>query len=835
MRLAWAIARRELRGGLRGFAVLLACLALGVAAIAGVGMVRAAIQAGLTEQGAVILGGDAQVEFTYRFATPEERAYLVGISDRVSEIVDFRSMAVAGESRVLTQVKGVDGAWPLLGQVVLADGVPLARALAGNGLPGAVMERVLAEQMGLVPGDRFALGRQEFFLGGLIQREPDSATGGFNFAPRTIVLTEALAQAGLIAPGTLYDTAYRLDLPEGADLAALKTQTEAAFPDSGLRWSDTRRPAPGVERFVERIGSFLILVGLAGLAVGGIGVASAVRSYLEAKVSTIATLRTLGAEGGLVFRAYLLQIAVLVALGVALGLALGIGVPVLLAPLIEAALPFPADIGFYPRPALEAAFYGVVSAFLFALWPLARTERIRAAALYRGAYGGQWPRWPYLLATALLLAALIGGAVGFTAVPSLALGTAAGIAGALVVLALAGWLLTRAARRLARARMMRGRVALRLALSAVGAPRAETLQVVLALGLGLSVLAAVGQIDSNLRQAIARDLPSRAPAFFFIDIQPDQIDPFKTLIHANPAVTRMETAPMLRGMLTRINGEDARKVANNHWVVSGDRGITYADALPEGTRVTAGNWWPEGYSGPPQVSFAAEEAAEMGLKLGDQITVNVLGRDIEAQVTSFREVDFSTGGMGFVLTLNKAALVGAPHGHLATVYAPPESEAAILREVSKAFPNVTAISVKTAVARVTEALTAIAQATMLAALATLITGFVVLIGAAAAGERARRYEAAVLKVLGASRGRILASFALRSALMGAAAGLVAIATGALAGWAVLVWVMEVKFTFDLGSALAIVAGGIGATLLAGLLFMLRPLGAKPAGVLRSDG
>ncbi len=182
-----------------------------------------------------------------------------------------------------------------------------------------------------------------------------------------------------------------------------------------------------------------------------------------------------------------------------------------------------------------------------------------------------------------------------------------------------------------------------------------------------------------------------------------------------------------------------------------------------------------------------------------------------------------------------AALVGAPHGHLATVYAPPDSEAAILREVSKAFPNVTAISVKTAVARVTEALTAIAQATMLAALATLITGFVVLIGAAAAGERSRRYEAAVLKVLGASRGRILASFALRSALMGAAAGLVAIATGALAGWAVLVWVMEVKFTFDLGSALAIVAGGIGATLLAGLLFMLRPLGAKPAGVLRSEG
>src|SRR3989338_3656055 len=287
LRLATRIARRELRGGLKGFGVFLACLALGVAAIAGVGMVRSAIEAGLSDQGAVLLGGDAQVEFTYRYASPEERAYLDSIALRVSEIVDFRSMAVQGDAHVLTQVKAVDDAYPLLGVV---------------GLEGAVMEAVLADQMGLGLGDRFALGLQEFVLTARLLREPDSAAGGFALAPRTIVRRAGLGQGDLLGPGTLFDSSYRLDLPDSVDLAALEAEAEAKFRDAGLRWSDSRRAAPGVERFVERISAFLVLVGLAGLAVGGVGVAAAVRAYLEAKISTIATLRTLGATGGLIFQ-----------------------------------------------------------------------------------------------------------------------------------------------------------------------------------------------------------------------------------------------------------------------------------------------------------------------------------------------------------------------------------------------------------------------------------------------------------------------------------------------------------------------------------------------------
>jgi putative ABC transport system permease protein len=833
---AFRIARRELRGGLRGFRVFLLCLALGVGAIAAVGTVRASIERGLAEQGAVLLGGDAAMTFTYRFATPEERAWAEARAVAVSEIVDFRSMATAGEERGLTQVKGVDDAYPLVGRVGLEPAIPLAEALARvDGVPGAVMDRVLMDRMGLSVGDSFRLGVQTFRLTAALTLEPDASTAGFGLGPRTIVRTADLADSQLLGPGTLYETKLRLVVPEGTDLAALRAEALRAFRDAGMRWQDRRRGAPGIDTFVERIGSFLVLVGLAGLAVGGVGVSAAVRAYLEGKTAVIATLKTLGAENRTVFAIYFLQIGALTVLGVALGLVFGAGVPLALAPILEAQLPVPAVFTIHPGPLAEAALYGVLTALVFTLWPLARTGEVRAAALFRDAGGRTraWPRPVYVVATAGLVAALVGSATWLASVPLLALSSAGAIAAALLVLLLAAWGVRRLAGRLARSRLVRGRPALRLALAAVGGPREEASSVILSLGLGLTVLAAVGQIDANLRGAIARDLPERAPAFFFVDIQNDQLDGFRARLEADPAVSGIESAPMLRGIITRINDRPAREVAGDHWVLRGDRGVTYLAAPPPDARITAGEWWPADYSGPPVMSFSAQAGEEMGLKLGDRITINVLGRDLTATITSFREVDFSTGGINFILSLNPGALAGAPHTHIATVYAEPEAEARILRDIAGAYPNITAIRVKEAIDRVSEALAAIAAATAYAAGATLLTGFIVLIGAAAAGERARVFEAAVLKTLGAVRGRILASFALRAAIMGAAAGAVAIVGGGLAGWAVTTFVMETSYRFEPVSALAIVAGGVLATLLAGLAFALRPLAARPAQVLRA--
>jgi putative ABC transport system permease protein len=737
MNLAFRLARRELRGGLRGFRVFLACLTLGVAAIAAVGMVRAAIEGGLTAQGASLLGGDAQMEFTYRTATGDERAFMDALAIQTSEVIDFRSMAVVGDDRALTQVKAVDAAYPLVGAVVLDPAMPLDMALAGaDGLPGAVMDRVLVDRLGIAIGDRFTMGTQAFHLSAVLVTEPDSATGGFGLGPRTMVGTPGLDGSGLIGPGSLFESQYRLILPPDTDLETAKTQAETAFRDKGLRWSDSRRATPGVARFVERIGSFLVLVGLAGLAVGGVGVSSAVRAYLDGKITTIATLKTLGASGTMIFQTYLIQIGVLTVLGVSMGLVLGAGVPLALSPLIKASLPFPVAFGLYPAPLAEAAFYGIVTALLFTLWPLARVQNVRVAILYRGGAGRvAWPSWPLWLAMGVLVALLIGGAAWLSGLATLALWAAAGVVAALAILWVAAFALRLAARALARSRLARGRVGLRAALAAIGGPRDEAASVILSLGLGLTVLAAVGQIDANLRAAIERDLPAVAPSYFFVDIQNDQIDGFLDRTRNDPSVSKVESSPMLRGIVTQINGVDARAVAGEHWVVRGDRGVTYAAALPLGTTLTGGTFWADDYTGPPQLSFAQEEADEIGLTLGDTVTVNILGRDITAEITSFREVDFSTGGMGFVMMLNPGAVAGAPHTHIATVYSTPEAEAALLRDVAGAYPNITAVRVRDAINRVSDALAAIATATAWAAGATLLTGFVVLIGAAAAGER----------------------------------------------------------------------------------------------------
>ncbi|MBT0958341.1 drug:proton antiporter [Alphaproteobacteria bacterium KMM 3653] len=840
MRQAWRIARRELRGGLRGFWTFLICLALGVAAIAAVGSAARGIEAGLSRDAAALLGGDAEAEFTYRFATDVERGWLEEIAEEVSEIVDFRSMAVVtrgGEAeRALTQVKAVDGGYPLYGEVVLAPQMPLAQALAGVGdLPGAVMEAALIDRLGLEVGDTLALGTQDFVLMARIEREPDNAGGGFSLGPRTIVATLALAGSGLLAEGTLFETQYRMRLPEGANLTALKAEAAERFESTGLRWRDSSNGAPGLGRFVDRMRSFLVLVGLAGLAVGGVGVSAAVRAYLASKTEVIATLKTLGAEGRVIFAAYLMQIGLLSLVGITAGLILGAGLPLIFAPLIEARLPLPAVFAIYPAPLLEAALYGALTALIFTLWPLARSEEIRAAALFRGMDGPSrtLPRPVYLCVIALLCAALIGAATLLSGVPELTLWAAAGILGALVLLVGAGWLVRRLSARMAKSRALRGRTALRLAFGAVGGPGGEAASVVLSLGLGLTVLAAVGQIDANLRGAIARDLPEVAPSYFVVDIQSDQLPGFMERVEGDAGVSRVDTAPMLRGIITSINGQPARDVAGPHWVLRGDRGVTYSAAPTEQTKITAGEWWPEGYSGPPQISFASEEAEEMGLSLGDEMTVNILGRDITGTITSFREVDFSTAGIGFILSMNPGALAGAPHSHIATIYAEEEAEGAIARDLAQSYPNITTIRVRDAVERVAEIVGGLAAAITYGAAATLLTGVVVLIGAAAAGERQRVFEAALLKTVGAVRGQILGYFALRSLLLGLAAGVVAVFAGALAGWAVTVFVMEGTYRFEPVSAVLVIGGGIGATILTGLVFALRPLAARPARALRA--
>jgi putative ABC transport system permease protein len=838
-------ALRELRGGLRGFRVFLLCLALGVAALSAVGSVREAIRHGLEREGRAILGGDAELEFTYRFPTDAERAWIDARATAVSETVEFRSMAVADDpatgrvERALTQVRAVDAAYPLVGAVTLDPPIPLADALGPlAGRYGVALDPLILDRLGVKPGDAVRLGAATFDVRAALVRVPDAAAAGLGLGPRSLVLTEGLADSQLLAPGSLYETEIRVTLPEGASLAALEADLAAAFPDAGIRWSDRGEPAPGVERFVSRIGSFLVLVGLAALAVGGVGVSAAVRAYLDGKTPVIATLKTLGATGDQVFAIYLIQIGALAGLGVAAGLALGGLLPAMLGPVFADALPVPALFAVYAGPLARAALWGGLTALVFALWPLARARDVRPAALFRDAAApsGRWPARRFLAMIGACAAALAGSAILLSGAMLFAAWFVLGVVAALATLWLMARLVRRLAARAARLRLLRGRPALRLALSAVGGPGGETGGAMLALGLGLTVLAAIGQVDHNLRRLVADELPGRAPAFFFVDIQNDQLAPFRERAGSVSGVVSIETAPMLRGVVTRLNGipaAEAQIADEVRWILNGDRGVTYAAAPPPGTEVLEGAWWEPDHAGETLVSFSAEHAAGLGLGIGDTVSVAVLGREITGRIANLRRVEFRDLGINFLMVFTPGAFAGAPHTHIATVYAEAPAEGPLLREMGTAFANVTAVSVREAIDRVAEGIRQLGAAARWAAGVTLLSGLVVLVGAAAAGERRRAYEAAVLKVLGAERARILASFAWRSALTGAAAGLVAIAFGAAAAWGVITFVMEARFAFSPLSGLAVVAGGALASLLAGLAFAMRPLAARPARVLRA--
>ncbi|MEM6623412.1 MAG: FtsX-like permease family protein [Pseudomonadota bacterium] len=834
---SWTVALRELRGGLAGFRVFLACLILGVAGIAAVGSVTAAIDRGLASEGRTILGGDASVEFTYRFATDEERAWLAAAGN-IAEIVEMRSLLRIGQGRALVEVKGVDGAYPLYGSATLAVGHDVSTVLGATaGTPGLVAERVLAERFDLVQGDQVTLGAGTFTFLGVLADEPDRASGGFAMGPRVMVSIDGLRDAGLLQPGVVYESSARLRLPSDADLDQLERAFEDAFPLAGARWSDRRNAAPGISRFVDRLSAFLTIVGIAALAVGGVGIGAAVRGYLTRKVPAIAALRTLGATAGTVFAAYLMQIGLIALAGVLIGVALGGGLVAGLGPIFAANLAIPAKFGLYAAPLAQAGLFGLLAAALFTLWPLAWLLQVRPAELFRreSEMPHRAPHLGVVLALVLLTAALAGAIIGLSATPKLASWCLGGIAVAFIMLRSLGWAAAKLARAASHGPIARRRPGLRLALGAIGAPQAGTPGVVLALGLGLGVLASIAQIDANMQGLLRDQLPKDAPAFFFVDIQSAQLEDFREQVMAQEGSERLSTAPMLRGVITGLNGVPAGEAkidAAANWILRGDRGVTYSATPPEGTVLMEGDWWANDYAGPPLVSFAEEEGRELGLSIGSTVTVNILGRAITAEVASFRKVEWRGMGINFLMVLSPGALAGAPHTHIATLYADRQAEAPILRELGQTMPNVTPVLVRDQIDRVSDGLGKLGAATRWGALAVLLTGLAVLIGAAAAGEERRRAEAAILKVLGASRAAILGSFALRAALTGFLAGAVALLWGTAAAFGVIVFVFDTSFILPVLATLAILGGGIVLSLSAGLLFALRPLNGKPAQVLR---
>jgi putative ABC transport system permease protein len=836
------LAVRELRGGVRGFAVFLACIALGVGAIAGIGSSADSLAEGLAREGQVILGGDVAFSLIHRQAAPPERAFLDAQGD-LSISATMRAMARTEDGRAaLVEVKAVDGRYPLYGAVHLDPAGDLASALAvRDGAFGAVAEPTLLARLGIPVGARLRVGGATIEIRAGLLSEPDRLAAGLAFGPRLIVSQAALTATGLVQPGSLVRWTYRLRL--AADPArmhatdGLVAQARARFPDAGWDIRTRDNASPDLSRNIRRFTQFLTLVGLTALLVGGVGVANAVKTYLDRKRDVIATLKALGATGAEVFAIYLLEVMVLAAVGILVGLLVGAALPFLIVAAFAPIIPVPIVPALHPGPLLLALVYGFLTALAFALWPLGRAHDLPVSGLFRDTVAPtrRLPRLRYLLASAMTLAALAGFAVALAYDRHVAMVFVAAAAALFIVLRGMALIVMLAARRVRRPRSS----LLRLALADLHRPGALTPTIVLSLGVGLALLVALTEIDGNLRREFTAGLPERAPSFYFLDIQQAEAERFDAFIRAHAPGARLERVPMLRGRIVSLHGtqvEAVRASPDVAWVLHSDRGISDSATVPAGSRVVAGSWWAPDYAGPPLVSLEARIAAGLGLKLGDPIVVNVLGRNIAATVANLRAVDWETLGINFVLVFSPNTFRGAPHADIATLtYADggtTAEESAMVSAAAAAFPTITTIQVKA----VLDAVAALARQLMLgirgASAITLVAAILVLGGALATGQRHRLYDAVVLKILGAPRQWLLSLYAVEYLLLGLATALFGVSAGVAAAGLVVNKVMEVEFVFLLGPAIAVALSAVILTILFGLVGAFMSLRQKPGEVLR---
>jgi putative ABC transport system permease protein len=832
-------ALRELRGGLRGFYVFIACIALGVMAIAGVGSFARALTDGIGREGQVILGGDVDFTLIHREASEAERKFLEA-QGKVSVAATMRVMARVGERRALVELKAVDGAYPLYGAIALDRDLPLAQAIARrDSAYGAVVDATLLARLDLAPGARIAIGNASFEITAAIRSEPDKLAAGLAFGPRVIVSEAGLRATGLLQPGSLVRWHYRLRLPNGSDRAAeaVTAAATAQLPNAGWQMRTRSNASPSLERNVERFTQYLTLVGLTALLVGGVGVANAVKSHIDRKRDVIATLKALGATGGRVFAIYLMQVSLLSAIGAAIGIAVGAALPFVIAAAFGPLIPLPIAPALHPDELALAFAYGLLTALAFALWPLGRAHDVPVSALFRDAVapGRRWPRRRYIAAAALVVALLAAAAVTQTYERRIAMIFVGAAAAVFVTLQLVAVALMAAARRLPHARM----TALRLAIANIHRPGALTPTIVLSLGLGLSLLVTVIEIDGNLRRQFTAALPDKAPSFYFVDIQAADTERFDALVRKLAPQATLERVPMLRGRIMSVNGVNADEIKappNASWVLQSDRGITYAAEVPRGSAVVEGEWWGNS-QGPPLVSFEKKIADGLGLKVGDEVVVNVLGRNIRARVANLRSVHWESLGINFVLVFSPGTFAGAPHTHIATLTYPDggtvAEEIALLKEVSEAFPAVTTVRVKDAIEAVADIVRNLVLAVRGASALALVAAVLVLGGALAAGHRYRVYDAVVLKTLGATRGRLIGAYALEYLLLGAATALFGVAAGSIAAWVVVTQVMNLSFAWLPAPAAAAAFGAVLVTVAFGLVGTFTALGHKPATVLRN--
>jgi putative ABC transport system permease protein len=830
-RWAW----RDFRGSIRHFRLVLICLVISIASITAVQVTGHSIFQAIARNAQTILGGDWVVRQLYAPVGDAERDWLRDQGARLVETIEMRAMLSRPDTHdsTLVELKAVDRGYPVYGAVsVLPQGQDF-HVLLDQGL---VLDPALAERLQIDIGDHVQLGTYIFKVAGFITHEPDRAGGGrFGLAPRVFVASHRIASTGLMQQGSMINYDLRVAWPHLTALKQKQTQFEETFKDATWRLTDTEKASPQIQRFVNNLVQFLTLIGLFSLLIGGIGVGNGMRAYLQTRMTHIAVFKAIGMHLNHIRQIYIWQISMIALLGTLVGIMIGCFIPFALLPLLDGVMPFAVDVVLTPQSVFVPFLFGLLTSFIFSLWPLGEAEKTSPLVLFRHQQMMMSERPSLMMMAAVFLCVVLLGLIVFTSVADkiFAAFFILGVALSFVLFYGLGRVIASVAHKMAKGK----HIVQRLALDNIGRKGNATAQVLVSLGIGLTVLSSIAMIERNIRGNLQDNLPYDAPSFFFMDIQPEQKIPFVDLLKSMPQTSHIVATPNLRGRLVSVNGvpaDEALKDKREAWLLNNDRGFTYTDTLPAHSKILEGAWWPSDYQGPPLVSVVEDVQRGFGVKVGDTLGINILGRTIDAKIANVRQVNWTNFTINFAMTFAPGTLENAPHSWLATVVADPAQEVTIQRAVTKQFPNVSMIRLSDAIDTVSHILMQMNQAVRVMGALALVTGLIVLIEALIATRQRRQYDTVILKVIGVPRSIMERILWLEFCVLGGVASILSVGLATFMSWAILhVWMGQVWLFYPQLAFMAVVIS-FAAIVLTGWLTLRRVLRESPINYLRNE-
>jgi putative ABC transport system permease protein len=834
------MALRELRRGKRKFVFFVLCIAIGVAGLVGVKGFNASIQDAMLVEARPLMGADMTLSIGAQ-PTPAEQQYLQGLGTRgiqVARVTEATSMAIAPGTKAsrLVELKAVDPGYPFYGTLELDPAGPLTDETT---LVGAD----LLDDLGLKVGDKLSVGKAEFTISGVITKEPDRVTAGFSLGPRVMITQAALVKTQLVQLGFRGRFKYLFKLANDAQVEPLRAELKQTFAAERPSIADFREANPQVKRFLDRMTDFLSLVSLVALLVGGLGVANATRAFLQQKLDSIAIMKCVGATNRKVLSIYLTQMLLLSLAGSVLGVVLGEAVQLIMPRVVGPIVNLTITLHLQPMVALQGLAVGLVTATLFTLLPLSAVADIKPALVFRREMAESRPR-PTMarrIRTGALLALIGAGLVVVSAWMSGSLKWGLWFMGGLAAAVLAlGAIASLAVWALKKVKVPRHWVTVRQGIASVYRPGSQVHAIVLALGIGTTMVLAVYCLQQALMNEVSVTVPKGAPNMVFINIQGPEAEAFQTLLQNHPGVTKAPPpTPIVRGRLVAIDGKTKDELNltqdEERWF-NFQFQTTYTATVPEGDALTQGPWWTEAdWKQGPLLSVEQEALDRLHMQLGSVVEMELEGgTPVKATVFNVRKTkDYRAGG-GFNFIFAQGVLESQRLTYYGQANVQPGAARAVQRDVVARFPGVTVVNVADMIGTITEMLDRIALVIRFVAGFSVLAGLIILASSIATTKFRRTREAVLYKTLGATRRKVWTIFAVEYAALGLAAGLVSAVLAGVASWGVLKYVMEIEYTPPVSTLLIGVGISVVLTIIVGVVSTLDVLAAKPLQVLRQE-